>query len=168
MGSHRKQSCTVVWPQGVRVQQLVKVTVLLWSLLCCGGQDIVGPQEQIRGEARAINTHIKIHKDLVDTYVSRITGLGSLHLPSLHLPSFHLPSFHLPSLHLPTYPHLTYPHYTYLPTLISPTLISSGVAKLGHTGAHALATRGCAPPVQALLLKIIGAECTVINCELSA
>ena len=108
MGSHRKQSCTVVWPQGVRVQQLVKVTVLLWSLLCCGGQDIVGPQEQIRGEARAINTHIKIHKDLVDMYVSRITGLGSLHLPSLHLPSFHLPS-----LHLPTYPHLTYPHLTY-------------------------------------------------------
>ena len=32
---------------------------------------------------------------------------------------------------------------------------SSGVAKLGHTGARALATRGCAPPVQALL-KIIG------------
>ena len=139
MGSHRKQSCTVVWPQGVRVQQLVKVTVLLWSLLCCGGQDIVGPQEQIRGEARAINTHIKIHKDLVDTYVSRITGLGSLHLPSFHLPSFHLPSLHLPSLHLPslhlpslhlptyphyTYPHYTYPHYTYLPTLITPTLIT--------------------------------------------
>ena len=41
----------------------------------------------------------------------------------------------------------------------------SGVAKLGHTGARALATRGCAPPVQALL-KIIGAECTVINREL--
>jgi len=34
----------------------------------------------------------------------------------------------------------------------------SGVAKLGHTGARALATGGCAPPVQALL-KIIGAEC---------
>ena len=34
---------------------------------------------------------------------------------------------------------------------------SSGVAKLGHTGARALATRGCAPPVQALL-KIIGAD----------
>ena len=42
---------------------------------------------------------------------------------------------------------------------------SSGVAKLGHTGARALATGGCAPPVQALL-KIIGAECTVINREL--
>jgi len=41
----------------------------------------------------------------------------------------------------------------------------SGVAKLGHTGARALATRGCAPPMQ-VLLKIIGAECTVINCEL--
>ena len=46
---------------------------------------------------------------------------------------------------------------------------SSGVAKLGHTGARALATGGCAPPapVQALL-KIIGAECTVINRELGA
>ena len=42
---------------------------------------------------------------------------------------------------------------------------ASGVAKLGHTGAHALATGGCAPPVQALL-KIIGAECTVINHQL--
>ena len=47
------------------------------------------------------------------------------------------------------------------------TFCSSGVAKLGHTGARALATRGCAPPVQALL-KIIGAECTVINHELGA
>ena len=45
--------------------------------------------------------------------------------------------------------------------------VSSGVAKVGHTGARALATRGCAPPVQALL-KIIGAECTVINRELGA
>ena len=44
---------------------------------------------------------------------------------------------------------------------------SSGVAKLGHTGARALATGGCAPPVQALL-KIIGSECTVINRELGA
>ena len=44
-------------------------------------------------------------------------------------------------------------------------ITASGVAKLGHTGARALATRGCAPPVQALL-KIIGAECTVINREL--
>ena len=33
---------------------------------------------------------------------------------------------------------------------------TSGVAKLGHTGARALATGGCAPPVQALL-KIINA-----------
>ena len=38
----------------------------------------------------------------------------------------------------------------------------SGIAKLGHTGGRALATRGCAPPVQ-VLLKIIGAKCTVIN-----
>ena len=44
---------------------------------------------------------------------------------------------------------------------------TSGVAKLGHTGARALATGGCAPPVQALL-KIIGAECTVINGEFGA
>ena len=34
---------------------------------------------------------------------------------------------------------------------------SSGVARLGHTGAHALATRGCAPPVQACI-PIIGAD----------
>ena len=46
-------------------------------------------------------------------------------------------------------------------------ILNSGVAKLGCTGARALATRGCAPPVQALL-KIIGAECTVINHELDA
>ena len=43
----------------------------------------------------------------------------------------------------------------------------SGIAKLGHTGARTLAARGCAPPVQALL-KIIRAECTVINRELAA
>ena len=42
------------------------------------------------------------------------------------------------------------------------TLYVSGVAKLGHTGARALATGGCAPPMHALL-KIIGVECTVIN-----
>ena len=30
----------------------------------------------------------------------------------------------------------------------------SGVAKLGHTGARALATGGCAPPVQALLPNV--------------
>ena len=40
----------------------------------------------------------------------------------------------------------------------------SATVKLGHTGARALATGGCAPPVQ-VLLKIIGAECTVINRE---
>ena len=38
----------------------------------------------------------------------------------------------------------------------------SGIAKLGHTGACVLATRGCDPPV---LLKIISAECTAINHE---
>ena len=37
---------------------------------------------------------------------------------------------------------------------------SSGVAKLGHTGARALETRGCVPPVQACL-KIIGAKLNV-------
>ena len=44
---------------------------------------------------------------------------------------------------------------------------TSGVAKLGHTRVRALATGGCAPSVQ-VLLKIIGAECTVINRELGA
>ena len=46
-------------------------------------------------------------------------------------------------------------------------MLSSGIAKLGHTGARALETRGCAPPMQALL-KIISVECTVINRELGA
>ena len=49
----------------------------------------------------------------------------------------------------------------------SSSLYTSGVAKLGHTGTRVLATRGCAPPVQALL-KILGAKCTVINRELGA
>ena len=44
---------------------------------------------------------------------------------------------------------------------------TSGVAKVGHTRARALATRGCAPPVQ-VLQEIIGAECTVINRELGS
>ena len=57
-------------------------------------------------------------------------------------------------------------HTAYFLTTVD-TLMFSGVAKLGHTGARALATRGCAPPVQALL-KIIGAECTIINRELGA
>ena len=51
--------------------------------------------------------------------------------------------------------------------VLSKRTSSSGVAKLGHTGTRALATGGCAPPVQALL-KIIGAECTVINRGLGA
>ena len=38
----------------------------------------------------------------------------------------------------------------------------SGVLKLGHTGACAIATRDCAPPVQACL-TIIGAKCTVVK-----
>ena len=46
-------------------------------------------------------------------------------------------------------------------------VLPSGIAKLGHTGARALETRGCAPPMQALL-KIISVECTVINRELGA
>ena len=45
-------------------------------------------------------------------------------------------------------------------TIAPSALTHTGVAKLGHTGVRALATRGCAPPVQALL-KIIGAECTL-------
>ena len=35
---------------------------------------------------------------------------------------------------------------------------NSGVAKLGHTGARALATRGCAPPVQALSVPNVNRE----------
>ena len=42
--------------------------------------------------------------------------------------------------------------YPWLLPFSSPLILwCSGVAKLGHTGARALATRGCAPPVQALL-----------------
>ena len=36
-------------------------------------------------------------------------------------------------------------------------MANSGVARLGHTGAHALATRGCAPPVQ-VCVRIIGTD----------
>ena len=36
--------------------------------------------------------------------------------------------------------------------------VPSGVAKLGHTGARALATRGCAPPVQALSVPNVNRE----------
>ena len=35
---------------------------------------------------------------------------------------------------------------------------TSGVAKLGHNGARALATRGCAPPVQALSVPNVNRE----------
>ena len=37
-------------------------------------------------------------------------------------------------------------------------LLGSGVAKLGHTEAHDLTTRGYVPPVQVLLKLIIGAN----------
>ena len=43
-------------------------------------------------------------------------------------------------------------------------MVNSGIARLGHTGARALATRGCAPPVQAFI-QIIGAESIVVDCE---
>ena len=39
---------------------------------------------------------------------------------------------------------------------------NSSVAKLEYTGAHTIATRGCAPPVQACL-KVIGGKCNVVN-----
>ena len=74
------------------------------------------------------------------------------------------PNLYLPLNDLP-------PHWLHMHLVAS---ASSGVAKLGHTGARALATGGCAPatggcapPVQALL-KIIDAECTVINRESGA
>jgi len=46
---------------------------------------------------------------------------------------------------------------------MSPVFVS--IAKLGHTGASALATTDCAPPVQ-VLLKIICAKCTVIQSQI--
>ena len=42
----------------------------------------------------------------------------------------------------------------------------SGVARLGHTGAHALATRGCAQPVH-VRIRTTGADSIVVDCELS-
>ena len=39
---------------------------------------------------------------------------------------------------------------------------SSGVAKLGHTGARALATRGHAPPVE-VSMRIIGADSIIVD-----
>ena len=51
---------------------------------------------------------------------------------------------------------LQYPYY--------PPFPFSGVARLGHTGAHALATRGCAPPVQVC----IGADSIVVDRESGA
>ena len=49
--------------------------------------------------------------------------------------------------------------------LIVATVTCSGIAKLGHTGARALATRGCASLVE-VCLKIIGAKRTVDNLAL--
>ena len=44
------------------------------------------------------------------------------------------------------------------------SIICSGIVKLGHTGAYALATRVCGSLVQACL-KSIGTKCTVVNCK---
>ena len=43
----------------------------------------------------------------------------------------------------------------------------SGVARLGHTGACALATRGRAPPVQ-VSMRIIGADSITVDRKLGA
>ena len=45
--------------------------------------------------------------------------------------------------------------------------ICSGVARLGHTGARALATRGCAPPVQ-VCMQILGADSIIVDRESGA
>ena len=42
--------------------------------------------------------------------------------------------------------------------MIRNLLLTSGVARLGHTGAHALATRGCTTPVQVC----IGADSIIV------
>ena len=47
------------------------------------------------------------------------------------------------------------------------TCSPSGVARLGHTGVHALATRGRAPVVQ-VRMRIIGANSVVIDRESDA
>ena len=39
-------------------------------------------------------------------------------------------------------------HTEWLPVTDGASSTSSGIVRLGHTGARALATRGCAPPVQ--------------------
>ena len=48
-----------------------------------------------------------------------------------------------------------------------PFSLVSGVARLGHTGEHALAIRDCAPPVQ-VRIRIIGADSIVVDRELGA
>ena len=47
-------------------------------------------------------------------------------------------------------------------------MVNSGVARLGHTGARALATRGRAPPVQICMQIIIGNDSIVVDRESSA
>ena len=47
------------------------------------------------------------------------------------------------------------------------TTDNSGVARLGYTGACALATRGCTPPVQ-VCMRVIGADPVVVDPELGA
>ena len=47
------------------------------------------------------------------------------------------------------------------------TCSPSGVARLGHTGAHALATKGRAPLVQ-VRMRIIGTDSIVIDRESGA
>ena len=46
-------------------------------------------------------------------------------------------------------------------------VVSSGVARLGHTGARAIATRGRALPVQ-VSMRIVGAESVVVDRESGA
>ena len=46
-------------------------------------------------------------------------------------------------------------------------LENSGVARLGHTGARALATRVRAPPVQ-VSMQIIGADSSIVDRESGA
>ena len=46
-------------------------------------------------------------------------------------------------------------------------ILTSGVARLGHTGARALATRGRAPLVQ-VSVRIIGADSNVVDHESGA
>ena len=55
-------------------------------------------------------------------------------------------------------------HFTIIYTV---SIAFSGVDRLGHTGARALAARGGAPPVQARM-QIIGADSIVVDGESGA